>query len=182
MKKTILLDMDGVLVDLVPEVYKHFGKVYDPETYPGDTYCLTEALGMKHNIWNEFDYEFWADLPKTSYCDKIITRAVNLAGEYNVHICSYACTPDAAAGKLLWLEKHYGNLWSQRLIMTRNKWVLAQPGYILVDDRCHSCREFGDEGGESVIVPRPWNEMRAFHKSWGDVTLRGMYEVYHNAV
>ena len=191
-RKTILLDMDGVLVDLVPQVLAHHGISVQYREYP-DCRGVYEACQLlkpdfdipHEDFWNQFSADWWWQLPKTEHCDAIVQKAANLAGLYNIHFCSFAITPESAEGKTRWIRQHFPGL-DDRLCLIKHKWLLAQPDYILVDDRCTSCKEFRNppgpprKGGESVIVPRPWNELRPFQHLWGEMTLRQMHKVYHH--
>lgn len=185
--KTILLDMDGVLADLVPAVLKAYDVPYQYREWPSDChglYAVCKKLKETFNVpmdefWTNLSADFWWLLPKTEYCDQIVQKAVDLAGLYNVHFCTYAVTPQSAEGKMRWIESNYPGM-ADRLILTKHKWVLAKPDYILVDDRCQSCREFRQHGGEAVIVPRPWNELRSLKDYWGEATIRQMQVVYNH--
>lgn len=186
-KKTFLLDMDGVLVDLVPAVFDFWEVPHEKDEYPEGVFACQDAAKVlkpgfdvpSEQFWGCLSIDFWKELPKTEHCDEIMTKAVELAGLYNVFFCTFPCTPQSAAGKMLWVEKNFPGMTS-RIIMCREKWALAKPGYILVDDRCQSCRDFRHHGGDAIVVPRAWNELKSFRNHWGPATLRQMQKVYHH--
>lgn len=184
--KTFFLDMDGVLVDLVPRVLEAYDVPYQYREWPPDCYGLYDVCKRlkptfdvpSDEFWTRFSSDWWWQLPKTSHCDEIVQKALQLAGLYRVHFCTFAITPESAEGKQRWVETHYPGM-ADRLIIMKHKWLLAKPGHILVDDRCASCKVFRKEGGEAVVVPRPWNELSTFKDHWVDMTLRQMEVVYN---
>ena len=80
-----------------------------------------------------------------------------LLGVKNVYILSDpSSTPEVFSGKAYWVEKNIPH-YLPRLMLARNKSLLATSRNILIDDRDENILEFHLAGGHAVQVPRLWN-------------------------
>ena len=61
-------------------------------------------------------------------------------------------------GKFDWVRQNIPQ-YTDRIIFTRDKWLLADLDRVLVDDNDDNCRLFREHGGISCKVPRVWNDM-----------------------
>ena len=156
MERLLFVDMDGVLVDLMGGVCAKFG-VPMPEN---PTYDLSE-IGIP-DVWDYIAGEgarFWEDLPAYPWTQKVVKLAVTYAAEENVYILSKpTVAPGCWAGKVKWVRRVLGEQWVERLILAREKWTLAAPGRLLIDDFDLNIREFQRAGGYGLTFPQPWNE------------------------
>jgi hypothetical protein len=48
------------------------------------------------------------------------------------------------------------------------KWLMAKPEHILIDDSDENCTLFRENGGQAVIVPRVWNSLHSIAASGDD--------------
>ena len=64
--------------------------------------------------------------------------------------------PACLAGKIRWLQKHFGRRFRDFMIGPR-KHLLARPDTALVDDSDRNIRDFREHGGQGVLFPQPWN-------------------------
>jgi 5'(3')-deoxyribonucleotidase len=153
---TIFIDLDGVLCDFHKAFCDIYG--YDEKDILGwgmHTYFGVTPETIRHQI-DYLDTEFWATLPKLSWADKL----VDLAKHYKLKIY-FASSPAKGShcGKMQWMEQHYPE-YAHRLILIKNKYLLAKENTCLIDDAEYQSFEFMMKGGYSVTFPRPWNYNR----------------------
>lgn len=128
-KKRILIDMDGVIVDLDSEIRKWFSEhphLKDRfETHPDHI----------HGIFRK---------PKP--VDGAIEAINKLSDKYDLFICTAAPwgNPDAATDKRYWIEQHFGNLFHKKMIITHRK-DLIQADYLIDDSLSNGARDFKGE-------------------------------------
>ncbi len=131
MKKEILLiDMDGVLVDLEFSIndYKkksHYNELYEehPDLIP----------------------DVFLDPPPIKGSIDAIGK-LNKSGKYDMYIATAAPwgNPDANTHKRLWIERYFGDLFKKKIIISHNKNLLM--GDYLIDDRtANGASEFTGE-------------------------------------
>lgn len=152
----LALDMDGVLVDIVAG----FGKVFPiPDPYP-NTYSVSEAF-QKHEteLWAITDRKWWADLPPTPEFDRLIYYAMQYFGPKQTFICSTPHeNPESAAGKMDWLKTYLPDMLDRKAYhFTGQKWRVAKPDVILLDDHEENVKDFESNGGKVILFPQPWN-------------------------
>lgn len=149
------LDMDGVLSDFIGGACAVHGRNDFVE------YDIWKYWGMsEERFWEPLcNREFWAGLERTLEADDIIAAAVRNYDTSEIYILtmpSRFSPEESAAGKLLWIKKHYPFL-ADQYILTRDKALLAGPRTLLVDDNDDNIRIFEEAGGRTFLVPRPWN-------------------------
>lgn len=164
---TIYLDMDDVLVELVPGVLRWFGVGSNYADYPLRSRNTEKALNTlagrevaKGDLWHRFGTDFWANLSKTPQANWLISACKRLVGPGNVFLASYPISAASAAGKIEWIRRHLPKWLHEQYVLTPRKWMLAQPGALLIDDTPAFCRRWMERGGEATLFPRPWNEAR----------------------
>jgi 5'(3')-deoxyribonucleotidase len=159
----ILLDMDGVGTDFVGAFMTLVGmtatqqaKVYEEWT-PGE-YNINRVLGLSGNaMWQRISkagIEFWSDMPEYPWFDKFYA---DLSAIAPVTFCtSPGSSHTAAAGKVIWLQKKFGDKFN-KYVLTPHKELLSMPGNILIDDCDENINEFNKGEGMGILFPRPWN-------------------------
>jgi len=72
-------------------------------------------------------------------------------------ICTHAAskTYQEYGGKKLWQHNH--QLHQYELIVIDNKWRLAKPRTLLIDDYTKNLEPFAAKGGDTLLFPQPWN-------------------------
>lgn len=176
----IYLDMDQVLVDFTGGVCDLFnvemGDVVG-HWQPGD-WCMLEplskALGSEVSLdlfWQVIHSrgsQFWTNLKSLPWLDELIVLVERFTDHWQI-VTSPSLDHSSYAGKVLWVQKKFGRKFD-RLIPTRYKYLLAQPGTVLIDDREENCEHFehkptGDgstfskTGGEAIIFPSHHNNL-----------------------
>jgi len=170
-----LIDMDGVLVDFNRPALALHGITYNlyPVSTGWDIIAACNVLDPSKEMtgqkfWSKFDQKFWAGLPKTAMCDRLIALAENRFGEDNVALLTSGQWPEAAAGKTEWVRDNLPQ-YRERLIIGTAKEFLAGPNRLLIDDRDKNVDDFRANGGMAILVPRPWNKMWSRRLPFGHV-------------
>lgn len=150
-KLVVLVDMDGVLADfgrgVLDIIWEH---PYFKQRYPS-VFALFEAALVHQdpqaieaidNTYKRTPHFFQYLKPMQGALFKepqegalnILDYLQDVCG-YEVFICSSPSVNnrDCASDKALWIERHFGNRWVRRLILTKDKTLVH--GDILIDDR-----------------------------------------------
>jgi beta-phosphoglucomutase-like phosphatase (HAD superfamily) len=167
--KTIILDLDGVLVNFHRAAFIEFGcspNLVDYDMNAGWDIVAALNLQRLHNgmekvtanqFWRSFDKVFWSDLPWYSHARNFLAELEDMVGQENITLCtSAAFDSDCAGGKVAWINRELRDYRRQYFIGCQ-KFRLAKRGVILIDDADHNIKAFRAAGGEAVMVPRPWN-------------------------
>jgi len=159
--KTIILDMDGVMVDLLKGLSKIIG--LDMSKYPLGEYDLWKAFPqqMKGFSWDDLGEDFWANLEPTAEASQIM----EMIHGHNSFI--FTCPINFYDGKLIkgciegklrWLEKHMPEHYKNELyLFGRHKHFITTQNTILIDDNNEYVKEFSSAGGKAILFPRIWN-------------------------
>jgi hypothetical protein len=151
----LFIDVDGVLADFCGAACKVHGK----PGYEVTHWNFYEDWGMTEDeFWlpiHNGTQKFWEDLepyPWTQDLLKMVRKA-----DPDFFICTKPSTcPASLAGKMSWLQRHVSPV-IKNYIMAPQKWPLAQPGRLLIDDSDENCQGFAAHGGSVLLFPRPWN-------------------------
>lgn len=153
----IFLDVDGVLADWTAGVCRLARK--DPEEVyanwqPGE--AIHDQLGItKSQMWRAIETSgerFWANLDPLPWARDLWA----LCNEYapTTILTSPSLDPACLAGKLRWLNYHLGDGKAFRdYLIGPNKYVVAGPGKLLIDDHARNCDKFVEAGGASIVFP-----------------------------
>ena len=153
----VVLDLDGVLVDMVRGMEER----YDCKIKEWPVGQLEKAFNMTaKQFWGNLDSDFWIKLKWCADGQSILTKLVMAFGEENIVICtSPTLHPQAAFGKMAWIQNHLPEF-SRRFLIGPAKEFLAHDRSILVDDFDYNVDKFREHGGHAILVPRPWNSNR----------------------
>lgn len=124
-KKILYIDLDGVVADFDRAIEEHVGRL-------GLSYETPEERGKLVDKICEDHPNFFEDLePINGAVDAVI----KLFEIYDVYFLSSPMwwIPNSYSGKRLWIEKHFGDIATKRLILTHRKDLNI--GDYLVDDR-----------------------------------------------
>lgn len=168
-KKTVLLDMDGVLVDFITAAMKRFGydaaEVYTRNEAKG-VFEIADIIGVSRNaFYTAFnDREFWESLPWMPEGKAIYEAVLNgIAGtDTELFLCTSPMrSPGCFAGKAAWVERELGTEILSRLFICGAKHKFANCDTLLIDDSERNVMSFAVHGGHTITVPRPWNAYHA---------------------
>lgn len=154
------VDLDGVLVDSIAEMFRRFGRGKTPKSCEG-SYDTSTILEIP-DPWSQFGADFFADAEWTPDGKDILSAVGSIVGEENVRICTsptYETT--SAAGKLAWIRRNLPT-YERRYVLTPDKWLLAAPDRVLIDDCDTEVELFREHGGHAILVARPWNSQYMF--------------------
>jgi hypothetical protein len=156
---TIYLGMDGVIFDFVSAAIE----VCDLPLRHNDVADLRfyRPYMTADEFWSCIRgyTSFWEDLPLYPWARDLIELA-NQHG--HVKFCSDPSKDDeSATGKIRALKRH-GLLASGRenYVLCRDKWALARPKTLLIDDVRAVCADFCffSKEASAIIFPQLWNE------------------------
>lgn len=180
----ILLDMDGVLTNLVKGVADLLEIDYwDLYQKLMDEYDIPKVLAYnKKDFWGLIDNagsEFWSNLegyPWWNYLPKHLSEIAE------VYICtSPSVSPNCAKGKVEWIQRRYGK-WFREFIITPQKHLLANRNTILIDDHEKNTSKFFSHGGNVVLFPHPWNGLiMQDNMEKADYVIRQVRQIINNS-
>ena len=153
--------MDGVLVDFANEAIRRFGgRIARSDV----TWDFPVKLGFSHGLDPEFlgglDYGFWANLPWTAEGRALLAGLESIFGESVCLVSTPAeGSPGCRDGKADWVSANLP-AYNTRTFLGRDKFLLAGPQKVLIDDHEPNVDAFMAHGGRAVLVPRPWNRRR----------------------
>ncbi len=157
---TLLIDMDGVLSDLLQQVCIFTGRDYKAvcDNWVLGNYEIPEALNMPEGEFfgqtlcgNE---DFWSTMPEMPHSDELL----NWLSDKKWYICtSPTLNPECFSGKYKWLQKKFGAGF-RKLVITPHKHVLATPNSILIDDSGFKCNLFEEKEGKTILYPTIFNK------------------------
>lgn len=166
----ILLDIDGVSNVFHKHVFDHLGLHYpDDSAYPVE--CGWDIVNAANRLagydrftptgfWNSITREVWASTPPSPEFGFIVGWAEARVGQQNVHfLTSPTLSPDCLAGKLEWIQRCAPKWMQRQFLIGPSKHLCAKPGVLLIDDSDKNVAAFQEQGGSSLLVPRPWNSL-----------------------
>ena len=168
---TIFLDVDEVLADWYTPTLRLLGHSIDSvaaewarcNPRPWD---LFEVLMMPSDrAWATIDEagaEHWANLPIHPWARPLYDACCRVAPTYLLTSPSRASS--CAAGKLDWIQRHFGRGFRDYLIGPA-KSACARPGALLIDDSPINCGKFTAAGGEAIVFPGLGNEHFADYRN-----------------
>lgn len=155
----VFLDIDGVLADFVGGVCKRLNAAnpYDNICNWGE-FDIVKLLGVEpHFFWSQLGYAFWRSLRPTDEYLRILNAVHDFTD--NIVLCTSPCkTIGCMDGKEEWVRLYLPNN-ADSIVFSRQKWRLAAPGKLLIDDCERNCFLWEVGGGKAILVPRRWNSL-----------------------
>jgi 5'(3')-deoxyribonucleotidase len=165
----ILLDLDGVIIDLVKGVCEWFNVPHEPEK-------VTHWDAFPE-ITNTTSEEFWSSIKMPNFWEglEFYPDAKNFISELQKHGKVVLCTSPAygcAGYKQNWIQKNLPEFfYSGDYIITPNKENCAHQNTLLIDDSDNNCKKFRHAGGHTLLYPQPWNDDRKTKVNKNDLIL-----------
>lgn len=164
----VYLDMDGVLVDFRRGICEAFSR-----DDPSDNWMFWENWeGITSEIVSQVcNREFWEHLHWTEDGQILLYGWVGIMYKFPdiTLLTTPMPNPDSWTGKYLWIKNNMPMKFMDNVIMLNcSKSLLAGPDTLLIDDRDENIQEFIAAGGQGILVPRLWNELRG----WTDKSLQ----------
>ena len=163
------VDMDGILVDFVGGACRTHNRPspYDSPAAAGVWHIERLWQMPPQEFWAPLGYaDWWANLDWTPDGRQILALIEDLSSKAPVYLLTAgAGSPESLAGKRRWIDRHIPE-YRDRLITTRHKHLLSQPGRVLVDDHDWNADSWCLAGGVGVLIPRPWNRRHEENQDW----------------
>jgi hypothetical protein len=168
----IFLDLDDVLNRFTVPTLAHVGCpiVDDDEFDPAWGYnivlaantLIPERFFTESILWDAVDWNFWKTIPASVEMDFLLRTCRDSVGYLNTCILSSVIhDPLYIAGKLKWMREHLPEKLHRNFLLGPVKSFCACPEALLIDDNDANVQEFRDEGGQAILVPRPWNSLHS---------------------
>lgn len=158
MIKTVFLDMDGIITNFNKAVCEKFDLPYPPQTYHFFPEIRKEV--------NDFcDTSFWQNLEWMDDGHDILRAITDVFEPEKIYLLTKMMpNVEAASGKMIWIQNNLPFYSDQVILMTLgvSKSLLARPDTLLVEDCDKYIKEFCEAGGQSILVPRVWNELHGW--------------------
>ena len=166
----VFLDMDGVLVNMLRGILELHDRLDLYATCPQED-RIHDVLGLTSaETWgpvSDAGEDFWARLDKCEWADALLNWVYGLGVRPEV-----LSTPlptgriedvaTSVAGKLRWLRGYFGEGFSDRRChFTCDKTIAANQDSLLIDAMDRVVNAFREAGGNAILVPQPYNSMRA---------------------
>ncbi len=154
--KTVFLDMDGVITDFNKVVCEQFDFPHPPQKYDYFDPIRSEVNSI-------CTFEFWRSLPWTDDGRDILGAIKDTLGLDKIYFLT-AMMPniETASGKMMWLRDNLPVYIKRTILLPLGvpKSFLARPDTLLIDDSDKSVEGFEAAGGQGLLVPRPYNQLR----------------------
>ncbi len=172
MIENILLDIDGVSNKFHLHIFNHFGLPYSGECdYPDECGWDMVAAANKlagydrfttNSFWGSITRELFATAPLSDEFEFLLTWAEHYVGRSHIFfLTSPTLNPDCVAGKVEWIQRNTPSWMHRQYMIGPPKHLCAKANALLIDDGDKNAAPFIAEGGNVVLVPRPWNSLRS---------------------
>ncbi|MEQ9070708.1 MAG: hypothetical protein RLO18_28485, partial [Gimesia chilikensis] len=98
---------------------------------------------------------FWAEFPPYPWLNELLTLLRETA-PFTISTSpsrSAAC----ASAKVEWLREHFQEPLYMDFMIGTQKYLLAKPDVVLIDDQHKNIDQFREHGGQAILFPQPWN-------------------------
>lgn len=154
--KTLLIDMDSVIVDLMSEWHRRYNEDYGDDLTVERVLCwqsekyVKPECGLK--IYDYLDQPgLFRNLKPLPHALEVLER---LSGEYDILIVTSSRT-HAFTEKEQWVDKNLPFIGKHNLIFAHRKDMIC--GDLLFDDAPHNLSAFARTGRMSVAMDYPYN-------------------------
>jgi 5'(3')-deoxyribonucleotidase len=160
----LLVDMDEVLTDFVGgclDMYGRSPKWFEANHQPG-VWSIVQTLGVTDSeLWrdiNALGTRFWLGLRPTPWAYELRGFLHQFPRNSWYVVSSPGHGEAAHSGKRQWLRKFFYSDF-RNFIFTSDKWLLAKPGRVLIDDRESSIEVFREHDGHGIVFPSLLNSL-----------------------
>lgn len=146
----IYLDCDGVLADFIGAANDWLGLPL------GKSWTKWDGDGIDWEKLNESMtfVSFWQDMQELPGAKKLYNNLKKLG---RVYICTRPFgNPNCLYARSKWLQDKFGISIAETIYM-HDKWLLARPDAILIDDNRENVDLFNEGGGHSILYPATYN-------------------------
>lgn len=154
--KTLLIDMDSVICDLMTEWHRRYNEDYDDTLSVEDLECWQSEKYVKEECGKKI-YEYldqsglFISLEPLPNAIEVLER---LSKKHEILIVTSSRTY-AYTEKEKWVEKHLPFIGAHNLIFTHRKEMVV--GDVLFDDAPHNLIAFSETGRKAIAMDYPYN-------------------------
>ena len=144
------LDMDGVIANCALSVSRNIGAQYPYDLIKdGFGYTYEDDFGYDRVREAFSTEEFWAEMPKFSWADRIVDLFERQFGDDWIFLTKGFLHPSSLSGKYKWIEKHYPqHLEKLHICLGRTKYTACDgPDSFLLDDARYNIDPWIAKGG-----------------------------------
>ena len=166
----------GCLVDTFD--FDHYNPVWGFDIIKAANALLFPTkLLTRESFWAMIDRNVWRDAPESTEFKWLLKQCEALVGRENICILTTPIDdPECLAGKLEWIHAHCPKWLHRQYLMGPQKYLLARPDALLIDDSDKNIDEFEAHGGQILLVPRPWNLLHSIDtKRWLNASFKVMF-------
>ncbi len=167
----IMLDLDDVCNQFTAHAMQYVGCPDLP--FPVECgYDMVAAVNKRHptkndwtpeELWSTLGRDLWDDMPTSCIYPWILSRCRELVGRDQVFICtSLTDNIECTAGKLGWMQRTLPAWLQYQFVLTPAKEVTANPYTLLIDDSHANISRFRSAGGQTMMIPAPWNPYKRY--------------------
>lgn len=163
MIKTIYFDMDGVLVDFVRSVLTNT-EFQEYLLLGHNNPQLHKFLGIKESeFWNRTSYDHWWEWAKpTKYSKAVFNLPFEFFPDADARILTVPQHQQSCYyGKVEWVKRNLA-LDANSVVFTEEKWRLANPESLLIDDSPTQVSNFRKRGGHAILFPSLCNRLHNY--------------------
>jgi 5'(3')-deoxyribonucleotidase len=163
----ILLDLDGVVANFLDPALKLWG--FDPANYPANEFEIATVLGISlSDFCGMIDRQpnYWRDIEPYPWKDDLVGLLNDLNIRWSVLTSPWKFQhPTMHSDKADWVRRHIGP--DVKCIIGDEKYLLAKPQNLLIDDSNANVASFMAHGGRTVLFPQRWNELHYVGDQFG---------------
>lgn len=156
----VFLDLDGVLIDFNKRALEFHSKIIDWELPENrGIYKMEKIMGITiDEFWEPLNtFRFWENMEWTEDGKEILSLCESYCGHDNICLLtSPSAQPESSYGKVKWIKKHMPQ-YKRRFFIGCPKAFCARPNAHLIDDKMSNVVSFIKNGGQGLLLPRPWN-------------------------
>lgn len=156
-KKRILVDMDGILTNLLKQWLGTYNSENDDDVRMRDitTWSMHEHVKIGTDIYK---------IPgRKGYFDDTPPMAGAIGGfkalvkhGHDVIVCSSPYNADSCRAKQEWCARYLGTSWADVTLTHKKHWMNAD---VIIDDKPETITQFHEMGREVVTIAYPYNEV-----------------------
>lgn len=165
-----LVDLDGVFADYLTPSLRLWG--FDPANYPPNQWNTWEALGISLSDYvGTIDKQpnFWREIKPYPWKDALVGFLDDLEIPWSIVTSPWLFQhPTLHSDKVAWVREHIGR--SVKCNIVDDKFLMAKPQHLLIDDGHHQVSAFIAHGGQAVLFPQRWNELHQVTDPFSFVT------------
>lgn len=156
--RKIFLDLDGVIINLVDGIIKHFNMDCTAEDVNTWDYFTLKTVKLHQEFWAGLSDEFWVNLEKYPWADKVLA----MVEPYRPCLLTSPAYNNGTA-RQKWIQNNLPEYYHEgRYLIGPAKHYVAREDCILIDDFDGNIDEWKKEGGIGILFPQYWNKNARF--------------------